>query len=211
LKASVYDVDNNFLLECSALHSREENAVFLSGDRSIVQKITDSGKDFLVRYTDATHGIMDYKCVYAGYEQEAVLYVVAFEIGDTIKTVQRRADLKMRTNLPIKITLLDAEDKIMTDQETAKAVQKSAILRDISAGGIMIDVDDPLDVNQRLMFPFDKGSSPIMVQAEILREQAQTGAFHRYGCKFYGLNNGKESIIREYVFRLEGSRNYRNL
>lgn len=210
MKARVYDLGNSYIMECKAVYSREGNTVYLSGDKEIVERISESaaGNAFLLHYTDATQGIFDFQCQYTGYEQEGPLYVVAMQVEDTIKTVQRRQDLKMRTNIPIRLTLLDPDDKITTDPDTKKAVQINAILRDISAGGVMVDIESPLEVDQKIMFPFDKGSSPIMIQAQVLREQEQAGTYHRYGCKFYNHNSGKESIVREYVFRLEASRNY---
>ena|GEM_PF-1521200 len=210
MKSRVYDSANNYITECAAIHSREDNTIYISGDKKSVEGITGAtvGNEFLLHYTDATQGVIDFRCRYDGFEQEGSLIAIAMKILDTIKTVQRRQDLKMRTNIPIKLTLLDPDDKITVDPETKKDVQYYANLRDISAGGVMIDIETPLDLEQKLLFNFDKGSSPAIIQAQVLREQPTAGLFHRYGCQFYNLASDTEAVVREYVFRLEASRNF---
>ena len=202
--ASVYDMENNFICECKAAYSQEDATLSLSGDRSLM----DKGPEFIVHYTDSSQGVMDLRCAFVGYEREENALIVTLKVNEIIKTTQRRQDLKMRTNLPVKLTLLDAGERIQTDPVTMRAVTVQATLRDISAGGVMIDSETELEVSQKMMFPFDKGSSPIMIQAEVIREQETIGLTHRYGCRFINNNSGKEAVIREYVFRLESSRRH---
>ena len=214
MRARVYSTENSFLCECNAVYKPEAETLYISGDKSLIsgdKSIIDMGEDYLVHYTDATQGVFDFRCGYVGYEQEGALYVLELKVSEIIKTTQRRQDIKMRTNLPIRLSLLDSDDRIRTDPETHRSVTMPAMLRDISAGGIMIDTESELEVNQKIMFPFDKGSSPIMVQAEVLREQARSGAFYRYGCRFYNHNSGKEAVVREYVFRLESARRHKQI
>jgi len=204
VKARIYTTDNSFICECNAAYKADDSVLYLSGGRSLI----DMGEEFLVHYTDASQGVFDFRCTFVGYEQEGALYVVELTVEEVVKTTQRRQDIKMRTNLPVRLTLLDADDRIMTDPESHRSLTLPAMLRDISAGGIMIDMETELEVNQKIMFPFDKGSSPIMIQAEVLREQARVGAVYRYGCRFFNHNSGKEAVVREYVFRLESARRH---
>lgn len=208
MNARIYDMNNSLIAEAKAVYKKEDETVYISGDRNTADKLVERGDAYRVHYTDSTQGIFDFQCAYGGFEQEGSLFVAALKITETLKSVQRRQDLKLRTNLPIKITLLDIDNKIQIDPVTMRSLQLPGVLRDISAGGIMVDMEEPLEVNQKIMFPFDKGSSPIMVQAEVLREQASTATYHRYGCRFINNNSGKESVIREYVFRLESARKH---
>ena len=208
--ARIDSMDKTFIYEGRAEYDRDAKVVTVKGNKSDLEKVAGAGTDYTVHYTDASQGVFDFYCQYNGYEQEGATYLIIMKVDDVIQTTQRRQDLKMKTNIPIKLTLLDDDDKVLTDPETRRSVTIPAMLRDISAGGIMIDTETELKVNQKLMFPFDKGSSPIMVSVLVLREQARGANYLRYGCRFINNNSGKEAILREYVFRLESARNYAN-
>ena len=201
--ARIYSVDKSFIYEGRAEYDREAKTIYIRGGKSDVEKVAALGGDCLVHYTDSAQGVFDFYCRYTGFEQDGVHFDMVMLVDDIIQTTQRRQDLKMKTNISIKLTLLDQGDKVLTDPETMRSVTVPAMLRDISAGGIMIDTERELPVNQKLLFPFDKGSSPIMVSAQVIREQPPVNDYYRYGCRFINNTVSKESIIREYVFRLE--------
>ena len=199
MKARLYDLDLRYIFEGNAVYKKDEEAVYLKADEDLQAK----GPDFLVHYTDDQQGVFDFRCVYKGFEQEGSQFFIELGIVETLKTLQRRMDVKVKTNIPVKIILLNDDDQIKLDPETHRTVQHQAMLRDISAGGIMIDSEADLEVGQKIMFPFDKGSSPILVNALVIREQPPSQGYRCYGCRFLNNNSGKESVIREYVFRLQ--------
>jgi len=203
LEARVYDTDNRPLFEGKASYLKDEEKVLISADEFYVLAETE----YLVTYADNL-GVFYLRCAYEGFEMDGAVFVFTMRVVDTVNIVQRRQDLKIKTNIPIKITLLDIGGKIKIDPTTMKALQIPAMLRDISAGGIMVDTEYHMDVNQTIMFPFDKGSYPIMINAQVIREQSHDERIYRYGCRFLNNNSGKESVIREYVFRLESASRY---
>jgi c-di-GMP-binding flagellar brake protein YcgR len=152
---------------------------------------------------DDSQGVLDFRCGFSGYIRDGLIYNNALEVVEIIKTVQRRQDVKAKTNIPIKIVLLKNDETVMIDPVTMKSIQYDAYLRDISAGGVMLETEAQLDVNQKFLFPFDKGSSPILVTAQVIREQPKENELRCYGCRYVNNNSGKESVIREYVFRLQ--------
>ena len=208
MNARLYDMNKSFVYEGRAEYDKEAKTIYLRGNKTDMDNIAGLEGDCLIHYTDDSQGVFDFYCQYDGYNQDGLYYDMIFRIEELIQSTQRRQDLKMKTNIPIKLTLVDQDDKVMTDPQTMRAITIPAMLRDISAGGIMIDTEIELRVNQKIYFPFDKGSSPIMVPVIVLREQDSSTNYHRYGCRFYNMNSGKEAIIREYVFRLESARNY---
>ena len=198
MEARVYDLYENPLFEGKALYNRAENAVHVRTSQPWELK----RGSYIVRYSD-NQGFFDFRCDYIRYEFDASQHIYVMEVKKTLSVIQRRQDVKMKTNLPIRVTLLDQNNAVVIDPATQKALQFPATLRDISAGGIMVDTDYRLGVDQNFMFPFNKGSTPIVVTAQVIREQAQGEDFCRYGCKFINHNRGKEAVLREYVFRLE--------
>lgn len=199
IKARVYDLNNRFVCEGKAVYRKDEERLYLRAN----ELIGDRGPDFLVHFMDDSQGVFDFRCAYEGYEREGAQFVTILEILETIKNIQRRQDVKVKTNLPVMVTLLEADDTVKIDPSSMKAMQVQAWLRDISAGGIMMETAEPLEINQKLLFPFDKGSSPILLTAEVLREQEpMNDSNYCYGCRYLNNNSGKESIIREYVFRM---------
>ncbi|MCL2121696.1 MAG: PilZ domain-containing protein [Clostridiales bacterium] len=198
MEARVFDRHNRLLFEGKASYHKEDGMVYVRAGESI--NIEDTY--YFVQYYDNL-GIFDFSCSLVGCYFDPPGYTASFKVEEITKIVQRRQDVKMKTNIPIKMILLDYNNELVIDPETKKTVQILATLRDISAGGIMIDTDYPLRINQKLMFPFDKGSTPILVTAQVIREQPQQNSYFRYGCKFINNSFAKESVIREYVFRLE--------
>ena len=199
MKARVHDIHNRFLFEGKAVYKKDESLLYVLSKEDVARK----GPGFIVQFEDDNHGVIDMRCGYIGFERESLDYNITLEVAEITKTTQRRQDVKAKINLPVKLVLLGEDDAVMIDPETMKSKQIQAFLRDISAGGIMIDSETELAVDQRFLFPFDKGTSPILVTAQVIREQPQENQYHRYGCQYVNNNSGKESVIREYVFRLQ--------
>ena len=202
MKARIYDLGNSFIIEATAYYKLDEETIYLRTSEDIAQK----GPDFYVHYTDDSQGVYDLRCTYVGYEKDGAQFINILQVEETIKSIQRRRDVKVKTNLLVRVALLDQSGSIQIDPETMKARQFRGYLRDISAGGVMIETSDELEVNQKIMFPFDKGSTPIIIYAQVLREQPPGENYRRYGCMFINNSSGKESVIREYVYRMESAR-----
>ncbi len=199
MKARVYTMNNSFILEAKAVYKREENAVYLRADMDI----QDKGDEFLVHYTDDTQGVFDFHCTYKNHTRDNKQYIIVLHVLETLKFMQRRRDVKVKTNIPVNIVLLEFDGKVRIDPQTQTSAQIKACLRDISAGGVMITTESHLDINQKMLIPFDKGTSPILLTAQVIREQSIPSNERCYGCQFVSLTHSKESIIREYVFRLQ--------
>ncbi|MDR0469793.1 MAG: PilZ domain-containing protein [Peptococcaceae bacterium] len=204
LKARVYDINKRFVCEGQAEYKKDEKVVYVKATENIEKR----GPGFLVQFMDDNQGVLDFRCGYIGFMREGLLYNNALEVVEIVSKIQRRQDLKAKTNIPVKIILLEEDDKVMIDPVTMKSMQFQAYLRDISAGGVMLETEAALEVNQKFLFPFDKGSTPILVTARVIREQPQEGKLRCYGCKYLNNNSGKESVIREYVFRLQLASKY---
>ncbi len=199
MRARIYTMNNSFILETKAVYKREENTVYLRTDMDIQHK----DDEFLVHYTDDNQGVFDFHCAYKSSTRNGLQYIIALQVLETLKFIQRRKDVKVKTNIPVNIVLLDFDGKVRIDPQTQTAVQMRACLRDISAGGIMVGTENHLEIGQKLLIPFDKGTAPILLTAQVLREQPPYQDERRYGCQFVNMNHSKESIIREYVFRLQ--------
>lgn len=199
MKARVYDINNRFICEGKAVYKKNEGFVHVLANENLEKK----GPGFLVHFMDDNQGIVDFRCGYSGFEREGLAYNNILEVAEIVKIIQRRQDVKAKTNIQVKIILLEYNDSVKIDPDTMKAIQIQARLRDISAGGVMLETEAELEVNQKFLFPFDKGSSPILITAQVIREQPHENQYRHYGCKYLNNNNGKESIIREYVFRLQ--------
>jgi c-di-GMP-binding flagellar brake protein YcgR len=192
-------MDSSFVTEAKAAYKREENMVHLRTNEDFQQKDIE----FLVHYTDDNQGVFDFRCSYGGNTRDNQQYIILLRVLEILKSTQRRQDVKVKTNVSINALLLEFDGKVRIDPHTQKSVQIRAFLRDISAGGIMIGTTDQLAVSQKLLIPFDKGTTPILLTAQVIREQDSYQGERRYGCRFLNLNHSKESVIREYVFRLQ--------
>lgn len=204
MEAQVFDSDRYILFEGEAFYKPDEKIIYVRAQDGV--DIPDS--HLYIRYFDSIVGVSDFLCFYDGFRLEDSQFVYSFRVEQTINTVQRRNDVKMKTNIPIRISLLDTQERVVIDPETMKAMQLRAVMLDISAGGILIETTYPLNETQKIMFPFDKGSSPIMISAEIIRVIPQEDDVFQYGCKYLNNTTNKESIIREYVFRLDAARRF---
>ena len=155
LDARVYDIYENFLFEGKASYNRHEKTVQIRAETYYDME----SEVCRVQYND-NQGLFDFNCSLLRYEMEDNQHLYVMEVEETVSVLQRRNDVKMKTNIAVKVTLLDDNNAIVIDPETRKAQQIPAFLRDISAGGVMLDMDCQVDAGQKLMFPFDKGSSP---------------------------------------------------
>ncbi|MCL1804901.1 MAG: PilZ domain-containing protein [Clostridiales bacterium] len=191
-------MNHNFICEGKATYKKDEERVYIIAEANFGEK----DQEFLVHFMDDFIGVFDLYCNYVTFAREGLQYNIVLDVNDVVRTVQRRQDVKVKTNIPVRATLLEFDDKVRINPETMKAMTIQAYLRDISAGGIMIETLSELEINQKLLFPFDKGSTPILITAEVLREQPTESDYHCYGCRYLNNNSGKESVIREYVFRL---------
>ena len=196
--ARLHDMQNHFIVETKAVYRPDDKVVYLTAG----EDLSDKGPDFLVHYSDDVQGVHDLRCTWTGQEQEDDMYYIALSVEEIVKNVQRRMDVKAKINLPIRLALLQQDNTAQTDPETGRSLQIRGYLRDISAGGVMIETEHKMEAGQKFAFPFDKGSEPVLLNAEVIREQEGSGSFNSYGCKFYDSNNTKDAAVREYVFRL---------
>lgn len=85
-------------------------------------------------------------------------------------------------------------------------VNEEIKLRDISVGGICFFSDKVFFVNQRLYIELHEIREGLILKAVVLRKKREsytTGYRYRYACRFAALNNAEETILCEYVFKME--------
>ena len=205
MKAMVYTTGQKLLVECRANYKKNESKLYLWTS----SEVGGQSSNYRVHFTDSASGLYEFDCEYDSQERNGLHYLTTLNVLEVISYIQRRHDLKIKTNVPVTAVLLDYDNKVTVDPESQKAKQVRVYLRDISAGGIMIATKADLEEGQRMMIPFDKGSSPILVNAQIIRANRSEHEEHIYGCRFYNMNAIKEAVIREYVFRLQAATKFK--
>ena len=145
----------------------------------------------LVLYDDA-YGILTFSAhfIESYHREDKVFYI--YGLDTLLNTVQRRTEIKVKTNFNIIMHLIGNEspDRI------------SARVADLSVGGMFIITDAVLSPQQEFEFLFSEGTKPIRVRGRILRIQPVED-HHGYGCQFIGLSMWAESVLRGYIFRVQ--------
>jgi c-di-GMP-binding flagellar brake protein YcgR len=199
LKARIYTTENSFVADGKASYNRPKNVLHVRTNT----EIPNWGEEYLVHYTDDSQGLYDLRCKYLSSDRELKEYICEFQVIEVLKYVQRRKDVKVKTNISVNIVLLNMDERVRINPATQKSIQIRAYIRDISAGGVLLGTDTPLDEGQKFIFPFDKGTAPVLITCQALREHPVFEREFRYGCVFVNISQAKEAVIREYVFRMQ--------
>lgn len=204
-KAIIYTADKIFVGNAEVAGKYGDQEVVLRMSRELADGMHASL--IITLYNDA-YGLITYKGQFIEYseipsEGDELLCEVKCELLEMLEIIQRRGNVKAKVSIPVTITLLGTQGTPMLDDESGTPVQHSVIIKDVSASGILFVTKELIDPGQHIDFLFSRCAAPFLVTAEVLRVQEYANGLNGYGCKFYGLSAAKESIIRQYVFKLQ--------
>ena len=75
------------------------------------------------------------------------------------------------------------------------------VIENISAGGFYVKTAMPLDRNEKISFQHTFRTALRTFEAHVIRMQ-RIGDEYGYGCRFVGLSENAEAVIREYVYKV---------
>ena len=201
-KASVYDLDRIFLCDAQ-VHEPEGEAVLLQFESPTADILRS---EVYVTFYDSLLGLVTYFCTLSNYKE--YLAAPGYRVSTTlctlekeISTIQRRNDIKVHVEVETTLTFANEEDVI---------VNASAVVKDISAGGIFFTSRYPFRKGQTFSFSFSQSANPLVLKAEVIRIQPpheydsrlpEDKELFGYGCQFIELSPHKESLIRNFVYR----------
>lgn len=201
-KASVYDLDRIFLCDAS-VHDPEENNVLLQFESPTADILRS---EVYVTFYDSTFGLVTYFCTLSNYKE--FLLAPGYRVSTTscnlqkeMSVIQRRNDIKIHVEVETTLTFANEEDLL---------VQASAVVKDISAGGIFFTTKYPFSPGQVFSFSFSQSANPLILKAQVIRIQPpheydsrlpDDKNLYGYGCKFVDLSPHKESVIRNFVYK----------
>lgn len=114
-----------------------------------------------------------------------------FQILEKKEPIQRRRDLKVKTDIDVEVRLLNPQK--------GHCIGK---IEDLSASGLLFATETALSIGQEFSFLFEEIEQPIQLTARILN-QYENGRKNRFGCELQYLSETEIEILRQYVFRME--------
>lgn len=205
-KVSIYNMNKEFICDAMLLNKKEEIVTI------VIQKEMVSAiyTDMILTLYDDVYGLITYEVKLIGFEKEIVHsdteYTVKFQLGNELEVLQRRSNVKVKTMIPVKFRLIDEDGNFIIDKTTKKIAEYEGVIKDLSAGGVLLVTKEELNTGQFFSFLFEECSKPFEITAEILRYQMQEQEEEEamgYGCHFLDLALPKESMVRQYVFRVQ--------
>lgn len=215
-KASIYDLNNLYLLDAS-VSDFEEDTVTLTFNE-LASEVLNS--EVYVTFYDNSLGLITCYCQLSEYKEFLAAPAmwgsrVLCQIEEQISVLQRRNDIKVPVNMQTVIRFSDNKD-VITDV--------TANVKNISAGGVFFTCHYAFLTGQIFEFTFQQKDTGLMLTGEILRVQQITEEttssrkissknkktdkepLFGYGCRFINMSPYKESIIRNFVYRQDLSR-----
>lgn len=200
LKAEIFDiVDNNLLCQARVSQGPMES-ILLEVPRSI-----DWVENALCRviFYDPVLGRLTCRC---SLSSPLILSVdqlsLRCEIVERISQEQRRNDVKVPVGRKALLRIPHRPGDPLVPPEGW-----SATIVNISAGGVCLRTDFPLEVGRTCSFIFSGMEEDIPLTAKVLwMADASTRphqTLYAYGCQFVGLPSRYESQLRSFVFREE--------
>lgn len=111
-----------------------------------------------------------------------------------LKQDQRREDIKISLTAEVEIKLLGSD------------TYASAVVCNISAGGVYLTTNLAAQKGDRLAFDFKQTGDVIPLTAEVLRVENRPDRYGRmtkgYGCRFVRLSPRYEAQLRSYIFKV---------
>lgn len=194
-KASIYTIDNEYLCDAHVSHIADRSALltFEEPYGDILRS------EALVTFYDNAKGLVSCSCRLSDYKEYAVSPGVKHSsalcsFGEVVTALQRRNDLKVRVDLPARLSYTDSE---------GNTIRSDASIRDISAGGVFVICSCTLCTGQQFSLSFRAGQKELLLTAEVIRID-DAG----YGCRFPDMTSSQEASVRSFVFQ-QDSRNKR--
>jgi c-di-GMP-binding flagellar brake protein YcgR len=192
-KCSIYNLDKRYICDAQVTPIDETQVSLTILDDYADQLATEVH----ITFYDDRRGLVSYYCTLSNYKEVIIqefrnCYAATCQLNEYIGIVQRRNDIKIKTDFKVELSMTDENDQ---------PIMMEVAIKNISAGGFFFVTKEELPVGKVFSFIFKKGSLPLILQGSILREQETATGLHGYGCKFILLSTAKEAIIREYVFR----------
>jgi len=110
-------------------------------------------------------------------------------------SMEKRANPRLSVKIPVKFHLVKDKGEIKNIEEW-RSTEKNAFTLDLSLGGMLIAVDQPLTVGSILkfqLFLFDRTNS-VAVYAEVLRADEFGAALH-----FLMMTNEEREFLQSYL------------
>lgn len=200
-EAKILALDNT-LISVARFIKKEENIIHLAIG---TENVPNFHQEVYVILTNEVYGLFTYRCI----TQDIVIsksqsskkryYFAQFYVNENVSVVQRRRDIKVKVKLYIIISMKDIYGKELSETEK---VEHKVLVKDISASGMFFVSKTQFSPGQKFDFIFDQTNMPFLIQAEIVREQ-KDGEYIGYGCKFLDLSPSRESIVRQYVYKMQ--------
>lgn len=152
------------------------------------------GKTNQIRFLDPTMGVVTCRCTLTAplLTQDKRFVAYRCRVLEQLSREQRREDIKIPLTSQVQITIQDSDGSA------------SAMIRNISAGGVYLSSGLPAQKGDKLAFTFREAGAPIPLTAEILRVESRPdlGGIG-YGCRFLHLSPQHEAQLRAYIFQEE--------
>jgi c-di-GMP-binding flagellar brake protein YcgR len=126
----------------------------------------------------------------------------AMSVMQYLGEIQRRQNVRIMTNLPVRFLEIPVDPVRKTDAE--------GWIADLSAGGIRMLSEKKMSVGQRVLLKFSLGEISVSIGARICHRRLWGASHHfayAYGMAFCGQDQRTEDKIVRYVFkRMQQSR-----
>lgn len=212
-KASIYDLNRLYICDASVSFTpidpeNPETAI------TATLTFTEAAADYLrseayITFYDNVVGLITFYCTLSNYKETLIApglwySSVQCTLVKEVEKQQRRNDIKISVKIDTILAFINSEDVL---------TEVSAIIRNISAGGIFFTCHYPFQLGQTFSFSFGDTKKSAVLSAEILRIQppedmpaiigreADDSGILGYGCKFINLSPFHESLIRNFVFK----------
>jgi len=198
--ASIYDRNKNLLCNVNVYLDDEEN-LMLSVPKSFDPEFQET---YDIMFFDPVLGITPCVCELTQIEPVSEdMDSYSCNVLQKNEPIQRREDLKVPVNITIKMFVLDQPIGGIIDLDNPV----KAVMKDISAGGVFVITDEPIEAGKYIRFRFSGGRMPVLLTAKILRVMDLTGKNEKYkfgyGCQFCNLTKNDEMQVRSYVYKVE--------
>lgn len=203
-KATIYNLNKVMICDAEVLGKRD-NVITIMLKENISSKMHS---DLYVTLYDDVYGLLTYKSKIIEYKKIvsasfSIQYKVRCELIDLVEILQRRNNVKVKTNISTTITLVDDEDEEIINLKTQRPFDYAAFIKDISASGVFVTTEEELAISQRFVFIFSESPKPIRIISEIIRIQKLSKGGYGYGCKFLNMSDSMESVVRRFVFKVQ--------
>lgn len=163
------------------------------------ESVPEPGADVVLRTFEEIRGRRDYAVVVRSLEDGLL---VLDELA-LLSAYQQRAIVRVATDLRVTLVYEVVDD---TARDLDPPIQAAII--DLSATGVRLHCNVPLDEGQRIGFQLRTDFDDLPLVAEVLRrEEAPRG--YRYGCRLVGTTQREADALHRYVLSEQIAQRFR--